>query len=187
MNLSGQLLNNLQVRKTLSGLIVFGLLLVPTQILNAASVKAGTSCTKLGQSQVVNGYKYTCIKYGKKLIWGNSVLIPNTSADSWSLNTTRDQIISTAQQNLNNWLKAQKISSFKGKMYIEDNDIIELMLANRRVKILPRNKISFTAFDAQCKTYGLDNPFKLDESGDDIEWAMPVEYKNLNIKKNVMI
>lgn len=74
----------------------------------------------------------------------------------------------------------------KGKMYIEDNDIIELMLANKRVKILPRNKISFTAFDTQCKTYGLDNPFKLDESGDDIEWAMPIEYKNLNVKEYIL-
>ena len=67
------------MRKTLSGLIVFGLLLVPTQLLNAATVKAGASCVKLGQNQIVNGYKYTCIKSGKKLVWNKGTAIPKAS------------------------------------------------------------------------------------------------------------
>ena len=63
------------MRKTLSGLIVFGLLLVPIQFLNAATIKAGSTCPKLGQNQNANGLKYTCIKSGKKLVWNKGVVI----------------------------------------------------------------------------------------------------------------
>ena len=67
------------MRKGLVGFIAFFLLLVPTQFVNAASIKAGASCTKLGQSQVVNGYNFTCIKFGKKLIWDKGVVIKKPS------------------------------------------------------------------------------------------------------------
>ena len=63
------------MRKSLSGLITFCLLLVPSQFLNAASVKAGSACTKLGQKQIVNGYTFTCIKSGKKLAWNKGVVL----------------------------------------------------------------------------------------------------------------
>ena len=75
MNLYGDVFNTWQMRKTLSGILVFILLLIPTQLLNAASAKAGSACTKLGQNQVVNGYRYTCIKSGKKLIWDKGVRV----------------------------------------------------------------------------------------------------------------
>ena len=67
------------MRKTLSSLVVLSLLLFPTQFLIAAPVKAGASCTKLGQNQIVNGYKFTCIKSGKKLIWDKGVAIKKPS------------------------------------------------------------------------------------------------------------
>lgn len=72
------------------------------------------------------------------------------------------------------------------KMYIEDNDIIELMLANRQAKILPRNLDSYNNFDIQCKTYGIKNPFILDSDDDSIEWSMPDEYRNLNIRQHIL-
>ena len=67
------------MRKGLVGFIAFSFLLVPTQFLNAATVKAGASCTKLGQSQIVNGYKFTCIKSGKKLVWDKGLAIKKPS------------------------------------------------------------------------------------------------------------
>ena len=70
----------------------------------------------------------------------------------------------------------------KGQMYIDDNEIVELMLANRQVKILPSNKTSFQQFESTCKKYGLDVPFKLASDRSDIHWAMPVEYENLDIQ-----
>lgn len=70
----------------------------------------------------------------------------------------------------------------KGQMYIDDNEIIELMLANRQVKILPSNKTSFQQFESTCKKYGLNIPFKLALDRSDIHWAMPVEYVNLDVQ-----
>lgn len=69
----------------------------------------------------------------------------------------------------------------KGQMYIDDNEIVELMLANRQVKILPSNKTSFHHFESTCKKYGLDVPFKLASDQSDIHWAMPIEYVNLDL------
>ena len=70
----------------------------------------------------------------------------------------------------------------KGNMYVEEDDIIELMLLNKQAKILPRNVQSFKTFESTCKTYGIKNPFELDLSTDDITWNMPDEYRSLNIK-----
>ena len=40
-----------------------------TTFANAAAPKAGAKCTKLNQSQSVDGSKFTCIKSGTKLVW----------------------------------------------------------------------------------------------------------------------
>ena len=45
----------------------------------AANIKSGSACTKLGQVQISNSYKFTCIKSGKKLIWGPGVLVKSPS------------------------------------------------------------------------------------------------------------
>ena len=38
-----------------------------------AAVKPGSTCKKLGQISTSAGFKYTCIKSGKKLIWSKGV------------------------------------------------------------------------------------------------------------------
>lgn len=73
----------------------------------------------------------------------------------------------------------------KGNMYVEEDDIIELMLSNKQAKILPRNVQSFKLFESTCKTYGIKSPFELDSSTDDISWNMPEEYQTLDIKKHI--
>lgn len=75
----------------------------------------------------------------------------------------------------------------KGQMFVEDNDIIELMLANRRVKILPSNKNSYNRFEAECKKYGITAPFILDDSDGNVRWNMPDEFKNLNIADYIKV
>lgn len=40
-----------------------------------AAVKAGTTCPKLNQTTVSVGYKYTCLKSGKKLLWSKGVKV----------------------------------------------------------------------------------------------------------------
>ena len=42
---------------------------------NAAVVKAGASCTKLGAYAISANKKFTCVKVGKKLQWNKGVAI----------------------------------------------------------------------------------------------------------------
>ena len=74
----------------------------------------------------------------------------------------------------------------KGNMYVEEDDIIELMLLNKQAKILPRNVQSFKTFESTCKTYGIKNPFELDTSTDDITWNMPEEYRRLDVRNFIV-
>ena len=73
-----------------------------------------------------------------------------------------------------------------GNMFLEDNDIIELMLQNRQVKILPKNTKSFETFTTQCKQHGLEVPFDIDVATDRIIWNTPIEYANLDIKNYIL-
>ena len=66
------------MKKNVALLVTTLLILIP---LNAsAAVKAGSSCSKLGQSATVSGKKYTCIKSAKKLLWNKGVAIPKPKA-----------------------------------------------------------------------------------------------------------
>ena len=40
-----------------------------------AAVKAGATCSAKGQVKISSGYKYTCIKSGKKLVWSKGVKV----------------------------------------------------------------------------------------------------------------
>jgi len=59
------------MRKVLAVLIVISLLGVAPA--NAATVKAGTKCSKHKATTTVKGMKYTCIKSGNKLVWSKGV------------------------------------------------------------------------------------------------------------------
>ena len=41
----------------------------------AAAPKAGSKCTKAGQTSTSAGIKYTCVKSGKKLVWNKGVVV----------------------------------------------------------------------------------------------------------------
>ena len=73
-----------------------------------------------------------------------------------------------------------------GNIYLEDDDIIELMLSNRYVKILPSNKDKYKQFETECKKYGIDIEFKAVESIDQTQWNMPDEYEHLNIRQYII-
>jgi hypothetical protein len=51
--------------------LIGGVLATPA----TAAIKAGTTCSKLNQVSVSAGYKYTCIKSGKKLVWSKGVKV----------------------------------------------------------------------------------------------------------------
>ncbi len=52
--------------------LVLSLVLAPA---SSAAVKAGDACKKAGQTSVVGGMKYTCVKKGSKLVWGKGVAV----------------------------------------------------------------------------------------------------------------
>jgi hypothetical protein len=59
------------MRKVLAVLIAVSLLGIAPA--NAATVKAGTKCSKHKATTTVKGMKYTCIKSGSKLVWSKGV------------------------------------------------------------------------------------------------------------------
>ena len=74
----------------------------------------------------------------------------------------------------------------KGNMYIEEDDIIELMLQNRQAKILPRDTETFRLFDSTCKTYGIKNPFvQVKPLEDTLDWCLPEPWANINIAEHL--
>lgn len=62
------------MRKAFQALALITAFLVPTHA-NAATAKAGVTCTKIKATQVVGTKKFTCIKSGKKLVWDKGVTI----------------------------------------------------------------------------------------------------------------
>jgi len=59
--------------------IILGVLLAPFSKLFAATPKPNLVPSKVGQSIVWRGRKYTAIKSGKKIIWDNGIPILNTT------------------------------------------------------------------------------------------------------------
>lgn len=71
----------LGMRKRLGSLAIFvAALLLITSSGNAA-VKQGDMCKKVGSTSTVNGVKFTCVKSGKKLIWGKGVSVKKPASN----------------------------------------------------------------------------------------------------------
>ncbi len=63
------------MRSKFKALIVFSLSLTLMSTPALSATKAGTSCRSQGQVKISSGFKYTCIKSGKKLAWSKGVKI----------------------------------------------------------------------------------------------------------------
>ena len=61
------------MRKVLAAMTVLALVVTPLSA--TAAVKAGAACTKAGSNSTVAGFKYTCVKSGKKLVWNKGVKV----------------------------------------------------------------------------------------------------------------
>ena len=67
-----------KVAISVSVLTLIATLFVPMQA-NAATAKAGASCSKAKTTQIVGSKKFTCVKSGKKLVWDKGVAIPKAT------------------------------------------------------------------------------------------------------------
>jgi len=63
------------MKRTGAGLLALSLLFGVAPQIATAAVKAGATCAKLKSTTTVSGYKYTCIKSGKKLVWSKGVKV----------------------------------------------------------------------------------------------------------------
>ena len=66
------------MKRRLIALLVASIFLIQMNDVSNAAVKAGSACTKLNSTSTSGGYKYTCIKSGKKLIWSKGVRVSST-------------------------------------------------------------------------------------------------------------
>ena len=77
-------------RKSRLALAIVVLLSLSSPV-HAAAPKAGSKCTKAGQTSTSAGIKYTCVKSGKKLVWNKGVAIKKAEpAPAPSAETTRE-------------------------------------------------------------------------------------------------
>lgn len=85
-----------------------------------AVVKAGAKCTKLGQTSIVSGKKYTCVKSGKKLVWNKGVRLaikptPTPSVKRISVNDS-EVVVKVTSANCYAYVpKGWAITDFQGK------------------------------------------------------------------------
>jgi hypothetical protein len=74
-------MRNLKARSAVITCILLSGLMSATIPVAGAAVKAGASCTSLGKVSTVAKIKFTCIKSGKKLVWGKGVAIATTPSN----------------------------------------------------------------------------------------------------------
>jgi len=64
------------VKRSLAALLITSCALLTSISTAASAVKPGDVCKKSGQTTSSNGFKYTCVKSGKKLVWSKGVKLP---------------------------------------------------------------------------------------------------------------
>lgn len=173
-------------------LIAFGLVFQASPV-NAA-VKAGASCSTLGQKSVVSGKTFTCIKSGKKLVWNkgevknkgksSQVAYPKAPTDFSNLYANRDGIAYAA------W-KATSDSIINGVSTLEN---IKVYIGPNTIP--PIYKTPEVAFGLVAKAFNKyetpKNTVLIEYSVSDISWAenkirefvTNAEYDQLNRNEN---
>lgn len=68
------------MRKLIAILVALSVLPFVASQPAVAAIKPGSVCTVKGQVKTFAGYKYTCIKSGKKLVWDKGLLITKSAA-----------------------------------------------------------------------------------------------------------
>jgi hypothetical protein len=64
------------MRRSLATILIASCVLLTNLSPASSAVKPGDACKKLGQTSTSNGYKFSCVKSGKKLVWSKGVKLP---------------------------------------------------------------------------------------------------------------
>ena len=150
-------------------IFMFSLLLIIIPIENTfAAVKSGSSCSQPGSSAISGKIKFKCIKSGKKYIWVKSPKVISKEAigvkppvfvfTPWSVSVTKQQLVSQALQNYQNWVKQNQGTSTNLNVYQDE-----------RVDLNHRKMIQTSSQHAQeIFIKFLDKPYKLFVAKDDL-------------------
>ncbi len=94
----------------------------------SAAIKAGGSCAKLNAATISNGFKYTCIKSGKKLVWSKGVKVvkasPKPTPTSTPVPTPKNvagdlcATVGQRENNINGYLECREVAN-KVKKYFQ--------------------------------------------------------------------
>jgi DNA polymerase III alpha subunit len=71
-----------------------------------------------------------------------------------------------------------------GFAFVSEDDIVELLLEHKKVKILPSNISTWQQFDKNCRINGIENPFVLSENN--VDWNLPDKYKDIDIERYLL-
>jgi lysophospholipase L1-like esterase len=112
------------------GLFALVFCLMPVSSNAEALIKIGAACIKINSTLTTSGYKYTCIKSGKKLIWGKAVKVdkatqtpiptstPTSVSTSAMQKITLSSFVSAAQSAIANPESSVPIFDPSGKVTI---------------------------------------------------------------------
>ena len=70
-----------------------------------SAVKTGATCSRAGQTTLLSGKKFTCVKVGKKLQWGKGVIVqsPKPTSSPTAQLSGHDLVISQIESNWKLW------------------------------------------------------------------------------------
>jgi hypothetical protein len=112
-------------------IFIISLLLIIIPITNTfAAVKSGSRCSQPGLSAISGKIKFKCIISGKKYIWVKSPKViskeivgvkpPVFVFTPWSVSVTKQQLVSQALQNYQNWVKQNQGTSTNLNVYQDE-------------------------------------------------------------------
>jgi hypothetical protein len=97
------------------------ILFLSTNQANAAVIKNGAICTKVGQVKNISTGKFTCTKVGKKFQWKFKAkdLEVKPTFQPWSIENLEETLVSTALEKYSAWVKKHQGKATNAAFYID--------------------------------------------------------------------
>ena len=117
------------MKRRLIALLVASIFLIQMNDISNAAVKAGSACPKLNSTSTSGGYKYTCIKSGKKLVWSNGVRVAMTTPTTVPIKNFKELTTRYKDIKYLAWKNAADVAT---KLPLEGPEIVTLVGPNTK-------------------------------------------------------
>ena len=162
------------MKKGIIGLVVlFTFSFIPAY--SATPPSAGSFCSKQGVTKKYLGKKFTCIKFGRKLVWNKGIAIQSSEPVAtmprtpkqlfvpWMTDINQEILVSQANSEFKKWVKQNDANEFIPTYYVDPN-LGEVDLAWLK-----------NSTDLAVKSFGRDSPTSYSVFvGKDCEWIRVV-------------